>query len=188
MTDLVEHAEQIAFMPEVQFSETGLEMPRALTFERWQSLGETLGRINRASGWWIGDWLNFGERAYGESYSQAMDATGLSYGTLANYASVAKRVESSRRRESLTFAHHQEVAALPAREQDEYLQQAEREGLSKAKLRRVVQGETAVAEPERCESCGQPLPKDYPATSNGPVPAVVLSEAGFRGPDPKVKR
>lgn len=26
--------------------------------------------------WWIGDWLAFGERVYGETYSQAVEATG----------------------------------------------------------------------------------------------------------------
>jgi hypothetical protein len=34
--------------------------------------------------WWLGDWLNFGERKYGETYSQAIDTTGHSYQALAN--------------------------------------------------------------------------------------------------------
>jgi hypothetical protein len=39
-----------------------------------------------------GDALNYGETRYGERYSQAMEVTGHSYQSLANYAWVAKAV------------------------------------------------------------------------------------------------
>lgn len=39
--------------------------------------------IEGAVQWWVGDWLNFGERKYGEKYAQGMDATGYAYQTVA---------------------------------------------------------------------------------------------------------
>jgi hypothetical protein len=76
-----------------------------------------LGEIGRACQWWIGDWLNYGERAYGEKYAQGMAATGYELQTLTNMAWVAARVEISRRREILSWSHHAEVAALESDEQ-----------------------------------------------------------------------
>ena len=73
----------------------------------------------------IGDWLVYGEHTYGEMYAQALDATGFSYGTLANQVYVAQRFDFSRRRENLSFSHHQEVAALPPEEADELLDRAD---------------------------------------------------------------
>jgi N6-adenosine-specific RNA methylase IME4 len=122
----------------VTYSETSLELPPTLTFERWTEIGKVLGRIGRAHQWWIGDWLNYGERAYGEKYAQAMDATGLEYGTVANCAYVAGRIELSRRRESLTFAHHQELAPLELTEQDAWMERAELEALTRNDLRREL--------------------------------------------------
>lgn len=152
MTELVSRSEAL-FMPEAQFSETSLDLPRGMTYDRWEELGHTLGRIHRASGWWIGDWLNFGERVYGHSYSQGMDATGLDYKTLANYAWVASRVESSRRRESLSFSHHAELAALEPPEQDRWLDAAAdgdgEKPWSRAELRRRLRDEPV---PERSEA------------------------------------
>jgi hypothetical protein len=77
-----------------EVTETGLHLESGLSFERWADVGGTLGRIGRSHKWWIGDWLNYGEREYGEKYAQAMDETGLDYSTVSEYAWVAKAVES----------------------------------------------------------------------------------------------
>lgn len=121
-------------------SETALDLPAGLSFEDWQQAGETLGRIGRACQWWIGDWLNYGERAYGEKYSQAIEVTGYDYGTLQNFAYVAGRVEMSRRRDVLSFGHHQSIAALEQPQQDGWLEEAAAEGWSVSELRKQVQG------------------------------------------------
>ncbi len=80
----------------------------------WLQVGETLKGLDRALPWMVGDWLNFGEQKYGETYSQGMDLTGLEYQTLANEKYVSSRFEISRRRESLSFSHHAEGALEPA--------------------------------------------------------------------------
>ena len=33
---------------------------------------------------WIGDWLNYGERKWGEKYKEALEKTGYDYQTLRN--------------------------------------------------------------------------------------------------------
>lgn len=119
-------------------SETALDLPPDLDFDAWQDAGRMLGRIGRACQWWIGDWLNYGERAYGEKYSQALEVTGLEYGTVANCAYVASRVEISRRRENLSWSHHYEIAAQDPDDQDEWLDRAAADGLTHKELRRAV--------------------------------------------------
>jgi hypothetical protein len=60
-----------------------------------------------------------------QDYAQAMDATGFSYSTVRNDAYVAEHVKVSRRRDTLSWSHHGEVAQLEPEEQDHWLAQAE---------------------------------------------------------------
>jgi N6-adenosine-specific RNA methylase IME4 len=129
------------------FSETGLALQTGLTFDEWAEVGALLGRIGRAHQWWVGDWLNYGERAYGEKYAQAMEATRLEYGTVANAAYVAGRIELSRRRENLSWSHHYEVAALDPPEQDEWLDRAEAKRWNRDEMRRAVREPKLLAAP-----------------------------------------
>lgn len=92
--------------------------------EDWQRLGETLATLNQSIQWLVGDWLNIGETVYGESYDQAAEDLDRETKTVYNWASIAKSVEFSRRRENLTFSHHGEVAHLNAEQQDYWLDQA----------------------------------------------------------------
>lgn len=139
-------------------SETALNLPAGLSFAEWEQAGEKLGRIGRACQWWIGDWLNYGERAYGEKYAQAIEVTGYEEKTLRNLAWVASHVEMSRRRDILSWRHHAEVAALSPPDQEGNLEQAEAEGWSVAELRKQIKGEVP-DDAERCPTCGHRLPK-----------------------------
>jgi len=105
---------------------TGLDLPRGLAFDQWERVGAALGAVVRATPWAIGDWLNYGETHYGETYAQGMEVTGLDYATLATSKWVASRIEPSRRRESLSWSAHREVAGLEPEERDRWLDQAER--------------------------------------------------------------
>lgn len=90
-----------------------LELPEALSYEEWRGIGETLRGVEGSLMWWIGDWVRFGEKRWGERYQEAVAATGAAYGTVANAKSVAAKFDDfSRRRENLSWAHHVEVAAL----------------------------------------------------------------------------
>jgi hypothetical protein len=61
----------------------------------------------------------------GAAVVEAEDWEGPDFQTCANAASVCKAIETSRRREVLSFAHHAEVAALPVKQQEKLLDRAE---------------------------------------------------------------
>jgi len=116
------------------FTPTELILPEDTSFEDWTTIGKRLQWINRGIHWWIGDWIRFGERKWGEKYAQALEETPFAYQTLANDVWVASAIESSARREKLTFNHHSVVAALPPDERDKWLDRAECEGWSSRQL------------------------------------------------------
>lgn len=123
---------------EIGWRENGLVLPQGLSFEQWSGTGETLSRIDGARQWWIGDWVNYGEARYGEKYAQALGEDAFDYGTLRNAAWVASQIEMSRRRDNLSFGHHQVVAPLEPSEQDEWLDQAIANKWSVHELRRQI--------------------------------------------------
>lgn len=116
----------------------GLALPSRLPFERWLNIGMQLSAASTSVAWCLGDWLAFGERAFAGHYRQAVEATCLDYQTLRNYARVARRFGMSRRRDTLSFGHHAEVAALAEPEQDFWLRKAEAHNWSVKQLRRQV--------------------------------------------------
>lgn len=117
---------------------TGLTIGENLSYAEWESVGFGLAKVGKAMQWWIGDWVSYGGKRYGETYKAAIDATGMAYQTVANFASVCNSFEFSRRRENLSFKHHVEVQSLEPDKQDELLDRAEAEGLSCASLRELV--------------------------------------------------
>jgi hypothetical protein len=115
-----------------------LELPQGLDFDDWVSAGRGISRMATASAWWMGDWIVYGERAYGKRYRTALESAPYDYKTLRNYAWVARRFEVSRRRDSLSFQHHAEVAPLSEPAQELWLQRAETYGWSRNELRRQL--------------------------------------------------
>ncbi len=129
-------------LAELVIPETGevlsFSIPDDLSFDQWVEMGRTLCANEKAVGWWIGDWWRHGHR-YGERASAAArDVFGRTFQTLRNIGCVAATFETSRRRDTLSFSHHAEVAALPAAQADELLDLAEREEWSKRELRAEV--------------------------------------------------
>lgn len=116
-----------------------LDLPEDMSFDAWQSLGEKLCSGSKVLNWWIGDWWAFGDHRYGErAEAAAQGIFGREFQTLSNVASVARKFETSRRREVLPWSHHVEVAALPPDKADELLDEAERNEWSVRELRHAV--------------------------------------------------
>lgn len=135
MSDLAQRQETQLSIPGV-VTETGLELPPDLTYDEWESVGRTLQRIERSVMWWVGDWYRFGEHHYGENAAQAVgDETGYAAATVQNAAWVADRVPIFRRLKNLSWSHHQEVATLPAGEQEAWLTKATDNGWSQKEFR-----------------------------------------------------
>jgi len=116
---------RLTFPQGVALAPSSLTIVADLLFEEWTRLGETLKVVHHASLFWLGDWLTYGEQQYGEMYAQAVDVTDYEAGTLRNAKWVASRIELSRRRDNLSWSHHQEVAPLEPDEQDEWMDRAE---------------------------------------------------------------
>jgi hypothetical protein len=106
-----------------------------LPYEEWLRVGGRLGVAGRSAGWWLGDWLRYGTARYGTKYTAALRVTGYDRQTLMNMVYVATRFDASRRRESLSWSHHAELAGLEAAEQDQWLERACADRLTVRELR-----------------------------------------------------
>lgn len=133
MTQLIRFDKKIA-----EPTETALVLRPGLDFEEWQDVGKQLRRVEKAALWWLGDWLNYGERAYGEMYSQALEETEYDEGTLRNAKWVSSRVQLSLRSDKVPYKVHQEVASLEPEQQRALLAEAASEGLTVREVRTRV--------------------------------------------------
>ncbi len=140
------------FPGRVVATDLGLRFPEALSYAQWMRAGHSVARIASTSAWFVGDWLVCGQNRYQDRYREAVEAVGLDYQTVRNYAWVARRFPVERRRDGVSFQHHAEVASLDPPDQDRLLAEAEAHGWSRNVLRAQVQsvkrgGETAAAGP-----------------------------------------
>ena len=141
-TPRMERADERAGLREfAHTTASSMQLRRRLSYEAWVGVGQQITRISNASAWWLGDWILYGEQEYGARYKAALDATQLDYQTLRNYAWVARSFEPARRRQSLSFQHHAEVAGLPEPDQDLWLERAARLRWSRNELRRQLKAE-----------------------------------------------
>lgn len=141
--------------------------PASLRWEDFEQLAQNfLAPIGRGYPWWVGDMLNMAEDVLGEEWAQLETLLPHSPQTQANYKSVAKHIPRSRRR-GLHLSTAAEVAYLPPRERDEFIEQAVKGGWKREEMRearRAAQlslasgtGSTAVlpAPPRKvCPHCG----------------------------------
>jgi hypothetical protein len=141
-----------------------------LHVRRWVACGKRLVQVRSASSWWIGDWMRYGNAQYGEKYGAASLATGYDRQTLMNLAYVSSRFPVERRRASVSWSHHAELAAMPEAEQEAWLDRIERDRLSVRSLREEARRELSTrrrshrpnldpvevhrAEAQACPHCG----------------------------------
>ena len=145
-------SEQLLVIPKCNITNTALVIYEGVTKDEWEAIGRTLRQVEGAVHFWIGDWLRFGvgdgyiER---DRYDEAEAITGLSRATLWQDSYVAEKVPPKVRRGDLGFAHHKDVAALPAAEQTKWLERAANEGMSSKQLRDAIKGKYTLPYPER---------------------------------------
>jgi N6-adenosine-specific RNA methylase IME4 len=119
--------------------DTGLSPIGNPSFEQWEEVGRFIKKAAHASTLWLGDWINFGKIKYGGKYEQAMQETGLDYGTLKNAAYTARNIELSDRSDKLSYKHHELVAPLPKDIQRQLLREAEKKRYSRRELQQRIQ-------------------------------------------------
>jgi hypothetical protein len=141
---------------------------KELSYDTYEAMGAWLGTVKRSSSWWLGDWLAYGEEHFRETVYQAALATGMAEQTLANCASIARRVPASVRRPDVPFHLHAELAALKPAEQAAWLDRIETEGLTRAQLREEIA--QAVPVPPAVGEVSDSSP-------SSPLPAALIEEA-----------
>lgn len=109
-----------------------------LDLQEWATAGRRLGAVSRSIQWLLGDWIAYGNMKFGERYARAAQITGYDKQSLMNMVYVASRFNSSRRRENLSWSHHEAVAALDEEGQGYWLDQALAHRWSVADLRTML--------------------------------------------------
>jgi len=143
------------------WTSTSLKLPSGLDFESYEHVLWALGKVRDTSAWALGDAVNFGEARYGERYAHPIEASGRAKKTLINFASVARKIPQ-RRRASLSWSVHAEVASLPPKKRDRWLDRLEQHPLTVEELRGAlgkggrnvpISGTSSAA----CPCCGSPI-------------------------------
>lgn len=125
-------------------TETGLTMGQGATEEDWLWMGDILKRFSDSIQWWVGDWLNEGERFWGHTYQAVAEHFGYDPQTIRKWKYVAKNVSLLIRINKLNWTLHSLVADLPEEDQQYWLEQALRNGMSKRALVAALKGEAII--------------------------------------------
>lgn len=127
-----------------EFALTGSGQPP--TFEEWEQIGKFVRVANTACQWWWGDWLNYGEMAFGEACAQAIEETNWEKETLRNYAWVAARVPKANRHADIRFYMYSSIAKLTEDEQAEWVSRILNEKMNHQDLKAALKGEVETVE------------------------------------------
>jgi hypothetical protein len=136
-----EDYQQLAFPGTV--SRTGMELEPGLSKQEWMDTGRRLALLERANRWWIGDYLKYGEREYGETYTEALELFELPYDTLVHYKMVASAFELWTRIHNLEWSHHRVLVPLDLDARQHWLRLAEENRWSVRELKARIKGEKA---------------------------------------------
>ena len=121
-------------------TDTSLIITDSITEADWIAMGAPLANVKRATPFYIGDWLTFGQNKnfiQSDKYDHAEKVTGMRRSTLKLYAFVSRNVPPLVRTNGLSFAHHQLVASLSTEEQTTWLAKAK--GLTVKRFRTFLQ-------------------------------------------------
>ncbi len=116
-------------------TDTSLDLPLSITYPQFEALGVAIAADYRRLIWLLSDWMNQGEELFKDKLYQAVEATGLNYHTLQNYARTARQVPSERRLAGVPFTVHTEVAPLEPEQQTLWLETAKKNAWKRDELR-----------------------------------------------------
>lgn len=119
----------------VEQTSKGLVLKQKPNYKQWENLGGGL-EVDRASiSFRLGDWANMGQDIFEEDWTQATTIFDeYTAQTIANYASVCRKVPYKNRREDLSFSHHQAVAKIAVEQQKAWLAIAAHDPVENRKL------------------------------------------------------
>jgi hypothetical protein len=175
MANPLKDIKALALPANVTPTATGLKIPDDLPDDDLLNVGYRIVCFGQAAQWWLGDWwVKTQARRWGNGPKLA-DQIGIPYGTLRNYASVAKAFELSRRPDKLSFNHHAAVMAVPPEDYDVWLDCAEKGDWSVAQLRseiadtktpapKTIAAKTSKTQPAETKAPETKTSKTQPAT------------------------
>jgi N6-adenosine-specific RNA methylase IME4 len=132
-------------------TKTSLTFKENTPYEVWEEAGRQMKSISGSIQLWLGDWLNFGERKYGEKYSQALDEGNYEYQTLMNYSSIARRTEATRNLltvSRLSMGHWNHIANLDPKSQITFAEKSNDNNWTVLELRDAIRDKKKVKNPE----------------------------------------
>ena len=134
---------------------TGLQLPKSkVPIDRWLEYGAEILEVRGALRWCIGDWLNYGEIKYGDMYTQAYTLFGeYEESSVRHMRRVAEAIPLVRRRTSVSWSSHAEIASRLVEEQEQWLDELEM-GMTRAELRLSLGG-SEPKEKHACPDCGK---------------------------------
>ena len=121
----------------------GANIPKDLTFEQAEDAIAIVSRLRGSTYWALADLIASSIGKWGEQYSQLIETTQMSQGTLANMLSVWRKFPTHDDRQwDLSPSHYSAVAVnyIDDDTRAAILQQAFDEGLSRDKVRDIVKG------------------------------------------------
>ena len=123
-------------------SRRALRLPDTISESEMTALGVMFSDVDDTSRFLLGDLLVAATSRYGDDFAvTVMEATGLSFQSCANLASVCRRVKPNVRRQELRFHTHAVVAPLEPSEQKRLLGLAVENQWTRQRLRDEVYGE-----------------------------------------------
>lgn len=129
-----------------KLTETGMEVQGRPSFSEYQGIGDFISRAHKCSGWWVADWLAYGESRsdWKEQLSAVLDVTQYAEQTVRNHKYIGENIAPSRRREDVSFSVHSEVASLAPKEQEKWLERAADHGWTQRELRSEIRAAARV--------------------------------------------
>lgn len=120
-----------------RLTSTSLSVPDSFTEEQCLAVVAQLQSMDKCIRWWLGDAIAAADKRYGAA-KKAAQAAGISHNSARHCSSLSEEFGVCRRRHTLSWSHHQEVAAKPVEEQEKWLDYAEEQGLSQKALRDAI--------------------------------------------------
>ena len=159
MTTVAQPERVLPQCPSFTLTRTGLRVQGVPTYAEWEQAGQQLFGLGNATAWAVGDWLLYGEGRgdWGETYSQAIDLTKRSYGSLVQCARVSRAFTCDARFANVSWSHHQAVVSLPPEARHVLLERAAAEQWTRDDLRACVRDQQPGSRPQRmseCPKCG----------------------------------
>ncbi len=124
--------------PGTSVGPTWLRLSETLSFDDYLAVAKRLASFTNSSRWWIGDLLFHGQWEFGSKYAEAMQILPYDEQTLKNLNSLAGKFDIARRRPGLSVEHHAVIASLSTDVQEQLLDVAEAEKLSRSDFRELA--------------------------------------------------